>query len=571
MKISTKLQSAFNNYLTFAHLRPFLCRKSEIYLGCCHTFVYFCRVLNTKKEIMKKFSLIAMLLTASSYALAGGFLTNTNAGATFGRYFALEGYNSIEGAYYNPGGIGFLNKGWHIAFNNQTALQTRTAVSTFDSYKYGAKNNGLSTKKYKGTATAPIVPAIDFAYVGDRWFGSFHFGIIGGGGKCEFDEGLGSFESVVSMLPTAVNMIMPGMIEDNYYDMNSYMRGKQFFMGAQVGVGYKILPELSLSVGGRLVYATSNYYGYVNDIKFKTKVPLPINGIPQPAGTEIAAGDLFNTAASLTGKPQLAALGEMVSNVGVNCDQTGWGFTPIIGLSYKKGPLSLGARYEFKTRLRMKNQSDTKAEQTAILSNLAEFEDGKKIPNDIPALLGFGIGYEFTPKLRANVAAHIFFDKQARQYENKQKLLDKNTWEILAGIEYDINDQWTVSAGGQTTNYGLGKDKTYISDLSFTTSSYSLGAGVKFKVSEKVGINLSYFKTLYYATRKSQADYNNIGATTEGLIKMALDSNLITPAQAAGIKANMENAVKTGKINLSGNDLFDRTNDVIAIGVDIHF
>ena len=514
----------------------------------------------------KKLSLITVLLTASTFAFAGDYLTNTNQSATFGRLFSLESYISTESAFYNPAGIGFLPKGWHVAINNQTAFQTRTAISTFDSYKYGAKNNGLSTKKYKGTSNVPLIPAVDLGYIGDRWFGSFHFGFVGGGGKCEFDDGLGTFESVVSMLPTAVNMLLPGnMIDPTYYDMNSYMRGKQYFMGAQLGVGYKITPELSLSVGGRLVYATSNYYGYVKDIKFKTAVP--IGAIP--AGTEVGAEKLFEIAAATN--PKLATLGAMISNVDVNCDQTGWGFTPIIGLSYKKGPLSVGARYEFKTRLRMKNQSNTTAEQAAILSNLAEFEDGKMIPNDIPGLLAVGVGYEFTPKLRANVSAHYFFDKQAHQYENKQKLLDKNTWEILAGIEYDINDQWTVSAGGQTTNYGLGKDKKYISDLSFTTSSYSLGAGVKFKVSEKVGINLSYFKTLYYSTRKTQDDYNGIGATTGRLITKATADGILTPAQAQAIQTQMQGAIQSGKINLKGNDLFDRTNDVIAIGVDIHF
>lgn len=518
----------------------------------------------------------AALVAGVTTAWAGGFLTNTNAGASFGRYFALEGYNSIEGAYYNPGGIGFLNKGWHVAINNQSAFQTRTALSTFDSYKFGAQNNGLSTKKYKGTATAPILPSLDLGYVGDRWFGSLHVGIVGGGGKCEFDEGLGSFESVVSMLPTAINglsgaMMGSPLVAPNYYDMNSYMRGKQFFVGTQIGVGYKILPELSVSVGGRLIYASSNYYGYVSDIRFRTAAPLPIDGSLLPAGSEIGAEKLFTAAAGLVGKPELAALGEMVGNVGVNCDQTGWGFAPIIAASYKKGPLSVGARYEFKTRLRLKNQSDTKAEQTAILSNLAEFEDGKKIPNDIPALLGIGVGYEFTPKLRANIAMHYFFDKQAHQYENKQKLLDKNTWELLAGVEYDINDQWTVSAGGQTTNYGLGKDKKYISDLSFATSSYSLGAGVKFKVSDKVGINVSYFKTFYYSTRKTQSDYNNIGATTQNLVKMAVGQGLITPTQASAIQTQMKTAVEAGQIKLAGNDLFDRTNDVVSIGVDLHF
>ena len=525
---------------------------------------------------MKKIILAAaaFCLCSITPALAGGFLTNTNQSASFGRMFALDGYVSVEGAYYNPAGVGFLGDGWHLAVNNQSAFQTRTALSTFQPYAFGFDNAGATTKKYKGTAKAPILPALDVAYVRGRWFGSAHVGIVGGGGKAEFAHGLGTFESVVSMVPTAFNAITSGMGLGAFlqpgYTMDSYMRGKQFIIGGQFGVGYKVLPELAVSLGGRVSYATSNYYGYVRDIRMQTSGALaPI----LPAGTELNVDQLVGTMAQL--RPdiatQITTLGSMVSRVEVNCDQSGWGFAPILGIDYKKGPLTVGARYEFKTRLRLKNTSTTDAQQAALLTNLAEFEDGRKVPNDIPALLGVGVGYEFTPRLRANLAAHYFFDKQAHQFGDKQKLLAHNTWELLAGVEYDVSDRWTVSAGGQSTNYGLGKEKRYISDLSFVTSSYSLGAGAKFRISDRVGLNFSYFKTFYYSTRKTQQDYNHIGATSGRIIGLAQQQGLLTPEQAQATLGQLQGKVQAGELNLSGNDLFDRTNDVVAIGVDIRF
>ena len=89
---------------------------------------YFCpEFLNTKANFMNKKTLLAaLLLAASTQALAGDYLTNTNHSASFLRMPAQEGYISIEGAYYNPAGIGFLPTGWHFALNNQTAFQTRT-------------------------------------------------------------------------------------------------------------------------------------------------------------------------------------------------------------------------------------------------------------------------------------------------------------------------------------------------------------------------------------------------------------------------------------------------------------
>ncbi|MBR1732283.1 MAG: transporter, partial [Alloprevotella sp.] len=317
----------------------------------------------------------ATLVASTSPALAGGFLTNTNHGASFLRMPAQEGYISIEGAYYNPAGIGFLGNGWHFAFNNQSAFQTRTVQSTFPAFAYGLQNGGQMTKRYKGTATAPILPAVDLGYVSDRWFGSFHFGVVGGGGKCEFEDGLGSFESVVSVVPSALNGMTQAMLGTtdpmvgNGYGLNTYMRGKQFFLGAQIGVGYKVLHELSVSLGGRLVYATSNYYGYVKDIQLTTPAGQPV-GV-----TDVLAGMATQSAAHFPDDPTLPArigyLGQMIGQVEVNCDQKGWGFAPIIGVDYKKGPLTLGARYEFKTRLRLKNQSDTTAELSRLLSNVA--------------------------------------------------------------------------------------------------------------------------------------------------------------------------------------------------------
>ena len=62
-------------------------------------------------------------------SLAGGYLTNTNQSVAFLRNPARIGAIGIDGAYSNPAGIGFLNKGWHLSFNVQSAYQTRDIYS----------------------------------------------------------------------------------------------------------------------------------------------------------------------------------------------------------------------------------------------------------------------------------------------------------------------------------------------------------------------------------------------------------------------------------------------------------
>ena len=94
--------------------------------------------------------------------------------------------------------------------------------------------------------------------------------------------------------------------------------------------------------------------------------------------------------------------------------------------------MNLSARYEFKTRMRLKNHAGVNT------SGLSEYDDGKKVACDVPAILSLGAMYTIDDKLRLSGGFHYFFDKQATQYETR-KHLDGGTWEVLAGAEYDIN------------------------------------------------------------------------------------------------------------------------------------
>ena len=53
--------------------------------------------------------------------------------------------------------------------------------------------------------------------------------------------------------------------------------------------------------------------------------------------------------------------------------------------------------------------------------------------------------------------------------------MEHGTNEFLAGIEYDINKKFTISCGGQRTDYGLSDE--YQQNTSFACDSWSLGLG----------------------------------------------------------------------------------------------
>lgn len=520
--------------------------------------------------MVKQLFTATAFLALSNVALAGGFLTNTNQSASFLRMPAQEGVISVEGAYYNPAGVGFLNNGWHFAFNWQSAYQKRNATSTFGPYALGVDNNGATTKLFQGKASAPVIPSIDLAFVKNRWFGSFHFGLTGGGGKANYAHGLGTFESTISTIPTIINaMGLPTMKIDGY-DFDSYMHGRQYHFGAQFGAGYRVTDNFSVSAGARIVYATANYTGFVNDIQYRLN------------GTMMRASQI----------PVLQNIPLLAEGINLEAKQKGWGVTPILGINWKiNDQWNIGAKYEFKTRLRLNTTSNVTPNSTSYnVESLAKFRDNTKMDNDIPAIAALGVQYSPTSRLRLNLASHIYFDKQATQHNNDQEKLAGNSWEILAGAEYDINDRWTASIGGQRTDYGLGKNSLYISDMSFNTDSYSLALGVKFKVNDRISINASYFKTFYNAYKRTANDYNNVGATYSTLAsgmasKLSGQLDALKTAGQQGTATYQQVAQAYGLVNsiptvvskvsdagvLKGADHFDRTNDVFGLGIDIRF
>ena len=223
---------------------------------------------------MKQFSILAAsLLMAATTAQAGGYLTNTNQSVNFLRNPARDGAIGIDGAYSNPAGVGFMSVGWHLGFDIQSAYQSRTTTSYFGPQNAGpfalgtvngVRNNPDGVKRFNGKASAPVMPSLNLARVGEKWFATFHFGVTGGGGKCNFSDGLPSFESQVAMVPVLVGALRPGAVSG--YSFDTHMQGRQYYFGGQFGVGYRINPNLNVNVGGRVIYANCNYYGYVRNI-----------------------------------------------------------------------------------------------------------------------------------------------------------------------------------------------------------------------------------------------------------------------------------------------------------------
>ena len=540
-----------------------------------------------------KAACLTAAIASSSVSFAGGFLTNTNQNVAFNRMMSREASIGIDGVYYNPAGVVFLGDGHHLSINWQLAYQDRTIKNDYSLFTNNV-NNPITPREFKGEAFAPVIPSFQYAYNKGRWSFQGNFALTGGGGKCTFDNGLGSFERIVaetamaacglartvdgalgSVLGREVSMFGSDQAfgTGGKYSFNSYMHGRQYYFGLSLGAAYKVSDNFSVFGGVRGIYATTNYYGYVEDIKVGN---MPLYMVLDPTKKDAA-------------------------NIELSCDQNGIGFTPIIGVDFKTGKWNFSAKYEFKTRMRLKNKSvnlvpsignlpanlssqmtqiltaqftqaglpaeqavaKAEAAATAVLANqtvqktmlglknqfdteldeaIGEYADGKKIAADIPAYLSVGVGYSPIDPLRINVGFHFFDDKNAKAYNNRQEKLDHGTLEYNAGVEYDINKKFTVSAGWQSTNYGLpeeeattSKDKRFMDDKSFVTSSNSVGLGGVWHFNKKMSFTVAYFHTFYQHKK-----------TTESVE--------LIPGNAINYSAD-----------------YSRNNNVFAAGIDINF
>lgn len=540
-----------------------------------------------------KVACLTAAIASSSVSFAGGFLTNTNQNVAFNRMMSREASIGIDGVYYNPAGVVFLGDGHHLSINWQLAYQDRTIKNDYSLFTNNV-NNPITPREFKGEAFAPVIPSFQYAYNKGRWSFLGNFALTGGGGKCTFDNGLGSFERIVaetamaacglartvdgalgSVLGREVSMFGSDQAfgAGGKYSYNSYMHGRQYYFGLSLGAAYKVSDNFSVFGGVRGIYATTNYYGYVEDIKVGN---MPLYMVLDPTKKDAA-------------------------NIELSCDQNGIGFTPIIGVDFKTGKWNFSAKYEFKTRMRLKNKSvnlvpsignlpanlssqmtqiltaqftqaglpaeqaaaKAEAAATAVLANqtvqktmlglknqfdteldeaIGEYADGKKIAADIPAYLSVGVGYSPIDPLRINVGFHFFDDKNAKAYNNRQEKLDHGTLEYNAGVEYDINKKFTVSAGWQSTNYGLpeeeattSKDKRFMDDKSFVTSSNSVGLGGVWHFNKKMSFTVAYFHTFYQHKK-----------TTESVE--------LVPGNAINYSAD-----------------YSRNNNVFAAGIDINF
>jgi long-subunit fatty acid transport protein len=228
---------------------------------------------------MKKVLILFIgMLMALNHVYAGGIVTNTNHSAAYSRMLSRDASIEIDAVYYNPAGLTKLSDGFHVSISSQTIGQKQTVY------------NSLLDKEFEGKVSAPVFPAVYGAYRTGKWAFSLGFNPIGGGGGAKFAEGLPLIELGISALPAQFTSLG----SSGAYSYQASFEGASIYFGFQGGVSYAINDMISVYAGGRYVTAKNTYKGEITNVELASNNP----GMPVLSNETLTSAANANTEAA---------------------------------------------------------------------------------------------------------------------------------------------------------------------------------------------------------------------------------------------------------------------------------
>jgi long-subunit fatty acid transport protein len=457
---------------------------------------------------MRKLLIFVFAVLISGSLLAGGLVTNTNGSAMFTRLQNRNASTDIDAVYFNPAGLTRLSDGFHLSLNNQYITQTQTITNNYN-YLSGTK-----PREYIGDVSAPIYPGIYVAWKKGKWAVSGGFNVIGGGGGAKYNSGLPSFEMpVADLVPGLQSQLTPldqgilaatgtdpGFRNVTGYNSNIYFEGTSAYMGYQANISYAITDMISGAIGVRYVSARNTYKGHIKDVTIDA--PAAYGGTQTPGHyLRFIAGVVPpDYAPPLNGAADYL---DVVTNVDADADMTGHGITPIISVDIAPSEkFNIAVRYEFKTEMDLK---------TTVHDNKSGgifMQDSTAIA-DMPASLSVGLNVKPLDKLMLSASFNYYFDKDVDYDGNETAphtpMIDKNFIEYGLGAEYALGEKLRISAGWVATVSGV--NDNYQSDMRFDTNTNSFGAGLGYRISPMIDINLGGQFTTYATATKDFTHY----------------------------------------------------------------
>lgn len=434
---------------------------------------------------MKK-SLIVLSLIASANAFAGSIDYLAQQDAEYFAHPSMIGKVGVSGAYYNPAGTVFLDDGLYVQLNSQTL---------FKNYEMETVMNGTGKLSHESDHPSLFVPSLQLVKKdGDRSY-FFHAGAAAGGGKVKYENGISAFEvigaGIQGLFQTGISIpggpTIPGNpLAEVIYLNGSTVEGSSYYFNTTFGVAQKINSKFSVAAGARVMYVTRELNGSAN---YSLKTP----NMTYPYGAE--SGNV---------------------KVDIDSERTGWGVGGVIGFNYQPTKkLNIGFKYETEVHLNLDADGSIKSTSdkynnitTGIIDSALKSQDVISewlvdANRNLPAMMALGLSYELTDRITLLTSGNYYFIKDANT-DNPYDHYD-NGYEVSFGVDYKLNDKWTLMAGYQYTDTGA-NENTY-KDTDYALDADMYGMGVKYTPDETKEFLISY----------AYVDYKNGTAVKNGM------------------------------------------------------
>jgi long-chain fatty acid transport protein len=181
----------------------------------------------------------------------------------------------------------------------------------------------------------------------------------------------------------------------------------------------------------------------------------------------------------------------------VDFEETGNGWGGIIGVNVAPTEeLNIGLRYETKTSIDLGTSVTTNTLPGALNPLIT---DGAERNRDLPALLGLGVSYKFTPKIRVETDLTYYFNEDADwgdiPISGGDETQKDNGYDIGIACEYTFNPKWKASVGYMYTDVGIDPANMSIETPELDAS--TIAGGVAFSPTANWALNFGILKTFY--------------------------------------------------------------------------
>lgn len=415
-----------------------------------------------RKIVIAVLSIVGMMGLSASPLLAGAIINKSNLSADYFR--SLSRHASIDAAdivAYNPAGVMALENGTYVKLdllyiNKDYDNKVPTSMPDF-----GESGDFNSDKP-------SIVPGLFSVFKQDKWAAFFAVTVPGGGGEVEYNDGNARTARLSWIYAALAGPFATPPVKSQALEANSYA------IGYTIGGAYEINKMFSLSGGLRYVDAHQKFKGHVT-----------FQGVGQDYRVDIER------------------------------DAAGWGYFLGANITPTQN-LNFGLLYQSNTELDYKNsvKEDTSlpvATGLNIPTNVG-WPDGSKEREDLPGLIGLGVGYQITSKLRGEVAYTRYLESNAKWEGIRFSGKEGDSWEVGVSLTYAFNPQWRASVGYLHTDIEDIEPENMLPEAP-ELDAQTYGIGAVFSPTPRLDITFGYTVTNYDEVTASVSSTRMVAGT----------------------------------------------------------